>query len=293
MTAKILCPIDFSAGSRQAMRMAIRVANRSGAELVLAHVWHLPAIAYNTELAYPTGAIDAMIADERRGLEAAVHEATSLGARNASSRFLSGLPREQLVELLSDPDFELVVIGTHGRSGIPRLLLGSVAEQVVRHAPCTVLAVHEHDHGAAFKRILCPVDFSDSSQRAVDAAAELVERGHDAEITLLHIIELPVTYSGEPTVRGFVESLDHHATTLLEAWATRLRTVVPVPVVVRTRIGTPGGQTLAALHQLPAYDLVVVGSHGRTGLRRVLLGSVAEKIVRHAACPVLVARERV
>lgn len=274
------------------MRTAIRMANISDAELVLVHVWYLPSISYAGELPFSADTVQVMIQDAERALEGAVREATSLGARRVTSRFLKGVPWDQIVESLrGDTAFDLVVLGTHGRSGISRFLLGSVAEKVVRHAPCPVLTVHEHDDSAAFQRVLCPVDFSESSRRSIDLAASLVEPG-GAGITLLHVLELPVPYSGEPSMTDFVRDLDQHAAKLLEDWSSRLSAMVSVPVVARTRIGSPGGQTLAVLDEQPPFDLVVVGSHGRTGIRRALLGSVAEKIVRHAPCLVLVARER-
>ena len=289
---KILCPIDFSSGSSHAMQLAIRLANASNAELVLAHAWHLPPTAYLGELPFPPDAIQAMIDDVEHGLAAALRDATSLGAKRVTTRLLRGAPWEQLVDTLrNDRAFDLVVMGTHGRSGLARVLLGSVAENVVRHAACSVLTAHEQTEATPFRRILCPVDFSESSRRAIDLTARIVEP-ETAQITLLHVLELPVTYSGEPSITDLVADLDKQSARLLEQWASELRTKVPVPVVTRSRIGSAGRQTLAALDEVPPFDLVVVGSHGRTGIRRVLLGSVAEKLVRHASCPVLVARER-
>jgi nucleotide-binding universal stress UspA family protein len=289
---KILCPVDFSAGSRRAMRLAVRQAKLADAELVLAHAWYLPPMAYSGELVYPADAVQVMIEDEERALKAAVDEATALGAPRVTSRFLSGVPWDQLVEVLrGDPAFELVVMGTHGRSGLSRFVLGSVAEKVVRHAPCPVLTVPDRDHAAAFQHVLCPIDFSACSRLAVDLAAEFVEPG-GAGITLLHVLELPVTASGEPPTAELIRTLDAHAGKLLEAWAAELRAKVSVPVTTHWRIGNPGGQTLAMVDEQPGFDLVVAGSHGRTGLRRALLGSVAEKIVPHPPCPVLVAHDR-
>jgi nucleotide-binding universal stress UspA family protein len=86
--------------------------------------------------------------------------------------------------------------------------------------------------------------------------------------------------------------VDRRVTAALETEAARLARELPARVTTRARVGSAGAQTLAALDEDATVDLVVTGSHGRTGLRRVLLGSVAEKIVRHAKCPVLVARKR-
>jgi nucleotide-binding universal stress UspA family protein len=289
---KILCPVDFSLGSQQAMLLAIRLANESDAELVLTHVWYMPPLAYAEDPPFPPDTIQAMIQDEERGLAAAEAEASRLGATRVTTKFLTGVPWDQIVEVLrGDAAFGLAVMGTQGRTGLDRVLLGSVTEKVIRHAPCPVLAVPARGLVSAFNHVLCPVDFSESSRQAVALAAELAApRG--AGITLLHVVEVPVTYSGEPRVEGFVEDLDKRSARLLEEWARDLRTKVSVPVATRSRIGNPGAQTLAVLDDDKTYDLVVMGSHGRTGLRRVLLGSVAEKVVRHAARPVLIARAR-
>lgn len=291
---KILCPTDFSTGSQHALQVAVRLAASHGAELVLVHAWHmsLTALAGAGETLFPADIIQQMIAEQERGLAAAHREAVKLGAPRVSSRFLTGVPWDQIVETLSaDPAFDLAVMGTHGRTGLGRVLLGSVTEKVVRHAPCSVLAVRPHGEANVFKHILCPVDFSDDSRTALERAAEL-SAPTGAQITLLNVIEPPVTYSGEPPVSDYLGDIEKGSTQLLAEWASNLSSRLAVPVTTEIRIGNAGGQTLAYLHAHPELDLVVVGSHGRTGIRRALLGSVAEKIVRHAACPVLVARGR-
>jgi nucleotide-binding universal stress UspA family protein len=289
---KILCPTDFSPGSQHAMRVAVRVATEASAELVLAHVWHPPLFAFGGGDPFPAEVIQQLVKDKERGLEAATREAVKLGARRVTSRFLSGAPWDQLVELVrGDEAFDLVVMGSHGRTGLARVLLGSVTEKVVRHAPCSVLAARARGDATSFAHVLCPIDFSDSSRLAVERAAQLAAPS-GAGIMLLHAIELPVTYNGEPFGVDFLDGIEKKSTHLLEDWAADLRSKIAVPVATEIRVGPPGMQTLEILDRDPTFDLVVIGSHGRTGLRRVLLGSVAEQVVRHAPCPVLVARTR-
>jgi nucleotide-binding universal stress UspA family protein len=289
---KILCPTDFSSGSQHAVRVAVRVATHTGAELVLAHVWHPPLFAFAGGDPFPAEAIQQVVKEKERGLAAATNEAIKLGAPRVTSRFLSGAPWDQLVELLrGDEAFDLVVMGSHGRTGITRVLLGSVTEKVVRHAPCSVLATRAPGDATSFAHILCPIDFSDSSRHAVERAAQFAAPT-GAGITLLNVIELPVTYTGETFGVDFLQGIEQRSAGLLEEWASDLRSKVAVPVATEIKIGSPGMQTLAFLDHDPTFDLVVIGSHGRTGLGRVLLGSVAEMIVRHAACPVFVARTR-
>jgi nucleotide-binding universal stress UspA family protein len=288
---KILCPIDFSAGSQRAMQAAVRLTEEAGAELVLLHAWHVSASVFPAEYPLPPPILQHMSDDARKGLDGAVRDATALGAKRVTSTLLRGVPWVAITETLEDPGFDLVVIGTHGRTGLSRILLGSVAEKVIRHAPCSVLVVRPDGEVKPFTHALVPVDFSDSARHAVDLAAELVRPG-GAGITLLHVVEAPVSYSGELPDPEFLQALDRHSAEHLDQWAAQLRGRVSVPVAIRSRVGWAGAEILAALDRDPYVDLVVMGSHGRTGLARVLLGSVAEKIVRHARCPVLVARKR-
>lgn len=289
---KILCPTDFSPGSQHAMRVAVRLAADSGAELVLAHVWHVPPFAFGAIDPFPVEAIQRMARDREGDLAAATGKAIELGAGRVTSRFLTGVPWDQIVETLEgDQTFDLVVMGAHGRTGLARILLGSVTEKVVRHAPCSVLAARPSGESAAFARVLCPIDFSDGARHAVERAAELATPP-GASITLLHVVELPFTYTGEPVTADFLGDIEKRSTSELEDWASDLRSKVSVPVTTEIRIGSPGAQILAILDHDPTFDLVAIGSHGRTGIRRVLIGSVAEQVVRHAACPVFVARAR-
>ncbi len=289
---KILVPTDFSSGSQAAMRVAIRIANETSAQLVVAHVWHVPAYAFGSEPFSLSASVSQQLADDaKQGLELAVDQAKRESARVVAGVLLSGTPPwSRLVEVVeADPDIHAIVVGTHGRTGLQRVLLGSVAEKLVRHAPCSVLAVR--GDGAPFTNVLCAVDFSASSQVAVDEAAARVRPG-GAGITLLHVVEAPVAMHGTHFEGSFLRDLDRAATAALDALAANLRLQVDVPVRTQLRVGYAGAQILAALDDLPAYDLVVLGSHGRTGLGRALLGSVAEKTVRHAPCPVMIARNR-
>lgn len=283
--AKILCPTDFSAGSQQALRVAVRMAKESGAELVLAHAWHMPPAAYALEPPYVQGIVD----DSQRALDAAVKEATAAGAEHVSAKLLMGVPWMEIVEQLEKQAFDVCVIGTLGRTGLARVLLGSVAEQVVRHAPCSVLAVRPGGDVEPFRHALVPTDFSESAMYALELAATLVDPS--GSISLLHIIEAPTAFSGKLDTE-FARELDKHGAAALDKELERIKRTAQVPVAVRARIGYPGAQTLAEIDADRSIDLVVMGSHGRTSFKRALLGSVAEKIVRHAHCPVLVARKR-
>ncbi|MEO8701650.1 MAG: universal stress protein [Kofleriaceae bacterium] len=289
---KILCAVDFAPGSEHAVRFAVALANQADAELVLAHAWYVPTSAVLNESVYSAGDIQWFVNSANRGLEAALREASELGAKRVTTRLLNGMPWRAVTDVLeADPAFDLVVTGTQGRTGIRRVLLGSTAEAISRHAPCSTLVVHPGTQPSRFANVLCPTDFSPSSLHAIDLATTLVRP--DGVLTLLHVIEAPVSYAGAIESMDFMRSLDVRATDHLDKLADRVRAQTTARVMLCNRVGNAGSQTLALLDDDVTFDLVAMGSHGRTGVRRLLLGSIAEKVMRHAArCPVLIARRR-
>lgn len=148
------------------------------------------------------------------------------------------------------------------------------------------------DHEVPFRKVLCPVDFSPPSNEAMCYAADLV-RGTDTELLLLHVWQPPIMY---PQDGAFPSDLVAYARQQAEAelatWrasATHLG-VARVSTLIAT--GAPWHEIVEVAKRDPYVDAVVIGTHGRTGLKHVLLGSVAEKVVRHAPCPVIVVRRR-
>src|ERR1044071_7246841 len=130
---KIMCPVDFSPGSQQAMHTAVRIANEHDAELVLVHSWYFPAGGFGGDYVPAADIVQAISSDAQRGLENAVAEARKLGAHRVTSKLLNGSPWQQIVDAAQrEPGLDLIVIGTHGRTGLSRVVMGSVAELVVR-----------------------------------------------------------------------------------------------------------------------------------------------------------------
>lgn len=272
--SRLLCAVDFSPGSDDALTVAAAIAARKHADLVVMHA--LAATADAGGVCPPGGpGPSAPTADAELALDRAVRRAIEAGAEATSGRLVRATAAHGIVGLAEQARSELVVVGMRGRTGLSRLLLGSVATTVVRHAPCSVLAVPSGTP-TRFARVLCPTDFSDSSHRAMELAAALVEPG--GAITLLHVFGGPGTNGQTAAAAG------------LELGAMRLRSWTAAAVSARARTGHPGTEILAALDEDPGFDLVVMGSRGSTGLERLVLGSVAEKVVRNARRPVLVAR---
>jgi nucleotide-binding universal stress UspA family protein len=287
---KILCPIDFSAVSGQALGVATRLAMEHDGELVIVHAWNLAPL-FAGEFVYPIEAMRALEEQAEHGLAAAVTKARTSGVAKVSAIKLDGLPWHAIVDYAErTPDIDLIVLGTRGHTGLVRAVWGSVAEMVARHAPCSVLAVP--DGGAQpFLRVLCPVDFSPSSRYALDLVPEL-SRSAEPSVTLLHVIEPPRVYSEEPIEMSLDTGLVGRAHALLDQWATGVAAKHPMRTVSEVRIGRARTEIRALLDGGNPFDLVAMGSHGRTGLRRAVLGSVAEETLRHAHRAVLVARER-
>jgi nucleotide-binding universal stress UspA family protein len=270
------------------MRVGVRLAREHDAELVIVHAWHVPVLGIEPLEPQTPRLLLQVEEDARRALDGAVREATVRGAPRVSGVLLEGVPWLRITETIErDPAIDLVVMGTHGRSAIARFLLGSVADRVARHAACSVLIVRSGGAPAPFTDVLCPIDFSEASRFAVDIACELVAPGGSG-LTLLHASDVPV----EAIPSNFLRELDKRAALALHELAAELRVKVKVPVIVRTRFGSPAAQIVEVLDDQSTFDLVVMGNHGRTGLRRALLGSTSERVVHHAHCPVFVARRR-
>jgi nucleotide-binding universal stress UspA family protein len=204
----------------------------------------------------------------------------------------TGPPGEVVAHVATERKAELIVVGTHGNTGISRFLLGSVAASVLRHAPCDVLVCRGTSGPSPFLRPLVATDFSPSSYRALRNTAELTPPGTPIEI--VHAWQLPVgsvgaTLFGQArfpwsTIRDAVlAGAKTQADKLLTAHAE-----LGHPLHVDLVQGPPASVITHAAER-GAHDLIAIGTHGHRGFRRLLLGSVAESVIRHAPCSVLVA----
>jgi nucleotide-binding universal stress UspA family protein len=295
----IVVGVDFSPVSEVACRQAVGVARRTGARVVLAHAAAipeqpegLPSSMSDTAQAY-LGVLRGRMADDKRAL-AEVGERLGGQGVDISHVLVDGFPDDALVTAAHDLGAELIVTGSHGRRGLGRILLGSVAERVVRAATVPVL-VGRGAHGAAdggFHRILVATDFSDASERGFDLALAVAADG--AAVELVHFWQLPslsrahATDEVDATLAEIRAGMEQHgAERGAESLATHDTTRANVRYSLREGDARDG---IVDLAKIAGCDLIVVGSHGRRGLRRLLLGSVAESTVRHAPCSVLVAR---
>lgn len=289
----ILFPTDFSDCSRQALNHALFLAENFDAELHMLHavVLHQEDPA-NPDLQFTS---DVELLDrlskiaQTRLAELAERTTTQVKVRQVERRGFSA--SVVILEYADEVDADLVVMGTHGHRGAARFFLGSVAEQVVRHAHCPVLTLRAEPERAleAIQSILVPVDFSEQSRGAVETAAELAGRWN-ASIELLHVLEippLPAFYGPVPDV-GSAQRLLELSTDELEGLG---RSLVPEGVDWKTTTLEGAAASEIVRHAGEAgSDLIVIPSHGRSGLDRLLLGSTTERVLRTADCPVLTLR---
>jgi nucleotide-binding universal stress UspA family protein len=284
---RILVGYDFSEISARALGHALGLATASGASVVVFNAFgealELPAAANEAERAARAALEQALAPHRRADLEL-----------TAVARWVE--PAVGIIQAALDCKADLIVLGTHGRSGVARAFLGSVAETVVRASTRPVLLIRGVREGAAPppvsaipRRIVVPTDFGEASERSLDEAVELAAQV-GASITLVHAYMNPV----QATPSGFPVSVDLLGQTLAST-AIALRQRVEARKASGVSIATEFEQAPAApvVHEIVERtdaDLIMLGTRGRSGLGRMVLGSVAEAIVRHATRPVLVFR---
>ena len=294
---RILCPVDFSDHSTRALDHALAIAAWYDATVTVLHVSPvMPVAAYVSGSGLP--AYVTMTADARHALVASMRQ---LVAREASAstpvevEVAEGGIAETILARADALPADLVVLGTHGRSGFNRWLLGSVTEKVLRTALCPVLTVPRavgDTVPVAFRRIVCAIDFSDCSMAALSYAMSFAEEAR-AQLTVVHVIELPPDLPREvhETVlagpRNFAEYIalaeEEGRARLADAVRARLRPSITVDTVLAA--GKPYREILRVASEHHA-DLLVVGVHGRGAIDRLFFGSTTQHLVRQAACPV-------
>lgn len=286
----ILCPVDFSEFSSRALHHAGALAYKHGARLTVLHV--VPNRPF-TDLPLP-----ALTAEERRQLTDQVRRfGADLPAEVSTDILVCEAPvvsREILCQAKAI-SADLLVIGSHGRSGFERFLLGSVTEKVMRRAPCPTLVVPRRaenvsaDEPVWFRRILCAVDFSPASTRVLEYARSMVDEA-GAQIILLHVIEVPPELRANPLPEGFdVEKVRATAEADCLRRLQRLVPDIPPCCTVKTlvREGAAYREIVRAAGERSA-DLIVMGVQGRGAMDLLAFGSNTARVSRAAAVPVLI-----
>jgi nucleotide-binding universal stress UspA family protein len=295
---KIFATTDFSGQSLPAVRYALAVGEKIGASVTLLHVVETASSLSGMQsvvLARTDSEVAALAGTQLEAL--AQREAKGRG--NVTTLVRTGKPFHEITLAAGERAADLIVIATHGHSGLKRVWLGSTAERVVRHAPCPVLTVPTRElrkrigppSPFRLKRILVPIDFSNFSKDALPYAVLLAAQ-FGAELTLLHIVQrFPIdNLLGAELINQTLVPTIKQAEADLERMAAELSKSTGVKSSAVVRDGTPHEAICQTAKSLGA-DLVVLTTHGYTGLKHVWLGSTAERVVRHAPCPVLAVRE--
>lgn len=273
---RILCPVDFSDVSRHALEHAVPIAQWYHSRITALHVIQpeivLPPPMLFTEFA-AMNEIEAHIEIEGR-LRLWLGDAERLGLRT-DILIEDGDPARAILNHAHPGEFDLVVMGTHGHSGFQHLVLGSVTEKVLRKAACPVLTVPPRtaaaDRRVPYARLLCPIDFSESSIDALGYAFSMAEEA-DADLTLLHVREFGL--EPEADVRRKLEAL----------------ITDDMRIYCKPKVRIEDGKAYHRILDIAREersDLIVIGVRGRNPVDVALFGSTTNHVVRSAPCPVL------
>lgn len=275
---RILCAVDFSEHSAAALRVTGGLAKALNAEVIVLHAQRLEAPVYFT-----VAQIKALNAQMRRSLRAARKYVEDFAAKNLpaglahSTLVVEADPVDAILRTLKESTADLLAMGTHGRTGLARLRLGSVSESVLRQADRPILTVgprvRQSPSLGMFRRVLCPVNYSELAHRSLEYAVAIAE-ATGAELIVTHVLEASAKPSELETARQ----------ALCDWVPGDLRARCSVREVVRS--GNAAEHTLLEAEQSQA-DLLVIGAQHRDVLGSLLFGSTTETVIRSAPCPVL------
>lgn len=285
----ILICTDGSEFSGGAIREGLRLVKKTGARVAVVSV-----IDFNPELqALAPDLVDKMETDIRKHLSGIREEAARESIELEAFTRLSTTPYIEIAKEAERTGADLIVMGRRGKTGLKRLLMGSVTKRVIGHAPCSVLVV-PREAKLECKKILCAVDGSVYANAAA-AEAVMISKRCGADLTLISVVhaetasafdivhsqmhhdliaenELRVAESGLKSAKEFAEKEDVRCESIVLAGK-------PYEVIVNSALKK-------------SADLIVMGSHGRTGVDKLLMGSVAERVVGNSECAVLVVKAR-
>ncbi|UCE86889.1 MAG: universal stress protein [Deltaproteobacteria bacterium] len=292
---RILVPTDFSRPSTHAVAYAVGLARVHGSRVELLHSYGIPARAMGQYDSSLPGDVLATLRDAAARKLLKTFEKVKAEGVDVDMRVTDASPAEAIAASATRLSVQLIVMGTHGRSGLKHVLLGSVAERTVRLAPCPVMTVKEpplEAEAGRFRKILVPTDFATEARAALELASDLAATSGPAEVIVGHAycvpaeIEALVAAEGDPRVHAFTQTLLAEMERLIEPL-----TEDGVSASFRLRAGNPERVIVDTANE-EGVDLIVMATHGRTGLSHVLLGSVAERVLRLARCPVITVSSR-
>ncbi len=280
----ILIARDFTPASARVLRHGLALAAKMQARL---HVLH---VTDRDDRPYPAREIPDVRDELQQAGVASAEDLMAVPIKGVSQK--EGGVAHTILRYASEEEIDLVALGTHGRDGPRRLLHGSVAEAVIRRADRPVLTVRGDREGGTIRsgeieRILVPIDFSEYVQETSQVAVEWA-RLYDARVDLLHVVTGKGEVPPADDTTSDEDAPEKRARRALMDIGRRV-SALGVPMGVHVRTGTPA-PTINEVIEAEGTDLVVMSTHGHTGMKRFFLGSVAEAVIRHGTCPVLTVR---
>lgn len=286
MYDRLLVPTDGSDPAAAAGEAAVNIASQFGAAIDVVYVEDAE------ELPFGFDEVPAEFARRtRRAVETIAETAEDAGLETTSVVLeLDGPVHETILDYAMDQQADAIVMGTHGRSGIGRAILGSVTEQTIRKSPVPVMSVHaETVTDSDIETVLVPTDGSECAETAVEHGADLAA-ATDASLHLINVVDLGVV-AGDVDAGRVLDALEESGERALEAAIDRAHRREIETVEASVISGTPS-RAICDYATETGVDCIVMGTHGRSGLTRLFLGSVTERVIRHGVAPVLTTRPR-
>ena len=292
---RVLCPIDFSEFSKRAYRYALSIACHYRAKLVLQHVVEIWGYPYADFTASPI-LLNESYERLREEVEPQLQELVNTGPHNGVETELIvqlGMASDSILDLAQDQKADLIIMGTHGRRGFDRLMLGSVTEAVMRKASCPVLTVNKTSHEIIhsdeepgilhLEKILLCTDFSENSQKAFDHAMSLASE-YRAELTVLHVLE------DNPDPAQIPEAMATATNKLDRLIPAEALDIDKVRIRTTVRIGK-AYQQIIELSLEAQTELIIMAVRGRGALDLAVFGSTTHRVIQFGPCPVLIVHD--
>lgn len=311
MFTNVLVPLDGSTRAERALPIAERIAHDRGARLLLVRV--VPDLIDMGAYMLPTatlnqGQVDREVEDARAYLEALAASLRGKGL-DVGTKVEIGSPTQTLLDAIGALHIDGVIIGSHGRTGLARWTLGSVAQAIVRHSTAPVLLLRQQgptldddlDLRAAPLRVLIPLDGSALAEEAIEPAlllGAIAANGANFEAHIARVIPFANTIAADPVrdaareeARAYVERIAKEASAT-DAAPTRITTSVISEIDAADAIArlTQSGELVTGATSTDGFDLLAMATHGRTGLARLAMGSVTERVLSATSLPALIIR---
>jgi len=291
---KILFPYDLSESATKVIPYVLSVAGAYNSEIWLLHV--VDDLQRWGEIYVPHPSMDAFQGEASKAAEKAMDKICDEQLQDCSKlqrRVVSGDPATEILKTIEAEDIDLVIMGTHGRKGLEHAIFGSVAENVVKKSPVPVMTVKpskskEGGTRYPFRKVLFPVDFSECSERVFPEALEMAKR-FDAR---LHMLFVARDISYLTTVNVSRDLLNNTVAEVARAGEEKMEGLLEEQLrdfsdyESKVVIGNPAEEILKYASE-QGIDLIIMGTHGRKGLERTLMGSVADYVMKNASVPVM------